>query len=495
MQNRTKQGQAPLAEAMRAYRLDGALAFHTPGHKQGIGAHPLLKELLTEEGLKEEVSLMEELDDLHAPATCIREAQDLSAELYGAEAAYFCINGTTGAVQAMLLAALQADDTVLVPRNAHRSIVGGLVLSGARPVYLRPEQDARLGIPMGVSLETIKAACLEHPEAGALVLVYPTYYGVTVDLVAIADFVHARGMLLLVDEAHGAHLPFSEALPAEAIAAGADLAALSTHKLLGSLTQTSMLLLGAGGRIDQERLRESLSLLQSTSPNQLLLASLDIARLQMEEHGQALVGKAVSLAEGLRKRINSIPGLWSPSLAEIASAGAQGLDLTKVTVQVSGLGLSGPEAEHYLRHEQKIQCELSDARNLLFIISYADTEAEAERLAVALEALSAWAQRQQKFEKEALIPMMEGALPEAGEQVLKPREAFFAVKEQVPFAQAAGRISGEQVMFYPPGVPLLVPGERIAHNLLDYIRRQQWLGLKVAGPADLSLEYLKVVKE
>lgn len=495
MQKRNKEGQAPLAGAMRAYRLDGALAFHTPGHKQGLGAHPLLRELLTEEGLREEVSLMEELDDLHAPATCIGEAQELAAGLYGAEAAFFCINGTTGAVQAMLLATLQAGETVLVPRNAHRSIVGGLILSGARPVYLRPEQDERLGVPMGVSPETVREACADHPEAKALVLVYPTYYGVTVNLKEIADFVHARGMLLLVDEAHGAHLPFSAKLPAEALAAGADLAALSTHKLLGSLTQTSMLLLGNGGRVDRERLRESLSLLQSTSPNQLLLASLDIARLQMEEQGQALVGRAVGLAEMLRKRINGIPGLWSPSLAEIASEGARGLDLTKVTVQVSGLGLSGPEAEHYLRHEQKVQCELSDARNLLFIISYADTESETERLALALEAMSARARRENRDGGRPPVPAGGTALPEAGEQVLTPREAFFAVKEQVPFDKAAGRISGEQVMFYPPGVPLLVPGERINRNVLAYISGQRRLGRKVAGVADPSLECLKVVKE
>ena len=242
---------APIAEAMRKYREDGALAFHTPGHKQGLGAHPLLRELVTEQGLREEVSLMEELDDLHEPTMCIAEAQKLAAELYGAGQAYFCINGTTGAVQAMLLGTLSAGDTVLVPRNAHRSIIGGLILSGARPVYLQPEIDARLGIPTGIGLENLQAAVAAYPEAKAAVLVYPTYYGTTVDLGAIADFLHSRDMLLLVDEAHGPHLPFSEELPQEAIAAGADAAALSTHKILGSMTQTSMLLVNKKTKLDR----------------------------------------------------------------------------------------------------------------------------------------------------------------------------------------------------------------------------------------------------
>ena len=482
---------APIAEAMRKYREDGALAFHTPGHKQGLGAHPLLRELVTERGLREEVSLMEELDDLHEPTMCIAEAQKLAAELYGAGQAYFCINGTTGAVQAMLLGTLSAGDTVLVPRNAHRSIIGGLILSGARPVYLQPEIDARLGIPTGIGLEDLQAAVAAHPEAKAVVLVYPTYYGTTVALEAMADFLHSRDMLLLVDEAHGPHLPFSEELPQEAIAAGADAAALSTHKILGSMTQTSMLLVNKETKLDRERLRESMSLLQSTSPNQLLLASLDIARLQMAEQGRELVGRAVALSQKLRHSINGLAGLWSPGPEDFASPGACGLDLTKITVQVRDLGLSGLEAEHYLRYEQKVQCELSDAWNLLFIISYADDEEQVARLLEALQALCVYT------EKLGRKPMLESLPPKAGlwqETELTPREAFFAAKEQVTLAEAAGRISAEQVMFYPPGVPLLVPGERISGELLAYLKAQQALGRKVVGPEDTALETLKVVK-
>lgn len=483
---------APIAEAMQKYREAGALAFHTPGHKQGLGAHPLLKELITEQGLREEVSLMEELDDLHEPTMCIAEAQKLAAELYGAGQACFCINGTTGAVQAMLLGTLSAGDTVLVPRNAHRSIIGGLILSGARPVYLQPEIDERLGIPVGLSLETLQEAVEANPEARAAVLVYPTYYGTTVDLQAIADFLHSRKMLLLVDEAHGPHLPFSEELPREAIAAGADAAALSTHKILGSMTQTSMLLVNKETALDREKLRESMSLLQSTSPNQLLLASLDIARLQMAEQGRDLVGRAVALAQRLREEINVIEGLWAPGREDFCSPGACGLDLTKITVQVKDLGLSGLEAEHYLRFEQQVQCELSDAWNLLFIISYADGEEQGARLLAALGSLADYAKRQAgKTRQEALPPQA----PQWQEGAMTPREAFFAAREMVPFEEAAGRIVAEQVMFYPPGVPLLVPGERISGELLAYLKTQQALGMKVVGPEDTELRTLKVVKE
>lgn len=481
------QAHAPIAEAMRRYAAAGTLAMHTPGHKQGLGAHPLLRELLTPQGLREEVSLMEELDDLHEPSMCIKAAQELAAELYGADAAYFIINGTTGANHAMLMAALKPGDTVLLPRNAHRSLVGALVLTGARPVWLSPEVNAELGIAMGVPLAAIKQAVQAHPEARALVLVYPTYYGVTVDLQAIADYVHSQGMLLLVDEAHGPHLKFSEALPAQAIDCGADMAAQSTHKIVGAMTQASLLLV-KGARVDRERVRQAASLLQSTSPNQLLLASLDIARLQLWESGRERIGRAVQLATQLRQAINSVPGLFAFGREAMTTPGAQGLDVTKITVSVRGLGISGAQAEHILRHQYKIQCELSDAYNVLFIISYADTEATCTRLLQALQGMAATAHG-----SAARFAVPE-ALPPVPVQAMTPREAFFAPVRCVPFAQAEGEVAAEQLMFYPPGIPLLVPGDRIDRPTLAYIRAMQQLGLKVVGPADVSLQTLQVIK-
>ena len=477
--------RAPVAEAMKAYAQDGALAFHTPGHKQGLGAHPLLQELITPQGLKEEVSLMEELDDLHEPTMCIKEAQELAAQLYGADAAYFMINGTSGAIQAMIMGTLKPGDTVLVPRNAHRSLIGGLILTGVTPVYIQPRIDRKQGIPMGLALKDIVAAADEHPEAKALLLVYPTYYGVTIDLAAVADFVHSRNMLLLVDEAHGPHLKFSDKLPKQALDAGADMAAQSTHKILGSMTQTSILL-ARSARVDLERVRSAASLLQSTSPNQLLLASLDIARLQMAEQGEELVNRAVNLAEKLRQAINAIPGLWSFGADYLPDG--ESLDLTKVTVNVRGLGITGVQAESILRHQYKIQCELSDAYNLLFIISYADTEAQVRILTKALQGLAEQFVGAQKLTLPVEIP----PVPALG---LEPRAAFFAGRETIDFEEAAGCIAAEQVMFYPPGIPILAPGDVIEPASMYYIRSMQQLGLKVVGPADTTLKTIQIVRE
>ena len=520
------QAAAPIAAAMQAYREDGALAFHTPGHKQGLGAHPLLRDLITEHGLREEVSLMEELDDLHEPRRCIAEAERLAAELYGADKAYLMVNGTTGAIHAMLVGTLRPGDTVLVPRNAHRSVIGGLILVGAKPVWLQPEIDEQYGIAMGVAPETVRKAVAEHPEARAALLVYPTYYGVAMDLTEIADILHEAGMLLLVDEAHGPHLRFFDAAsgqPKQALDCGADVVAQSTHKLLGAMTQGS-LLLTKGTRIDDERIREAASLLQTTSPNQLLMASIDIARMQMATLGRERWANALRLADGLRREINGIDGLHCLGTDECRTPGATALDRTKVTVDVTGIGLTGTEAERFLRYDEKIQCELSDARNVLFLVTYADTEETVGRLVGALQSLAKnhrkkfadtlqlltqepWKKDRENAAKSHHLAATHGdgtsCFPGLGNVLMppvptvgaNPRTAFFAPKERIRFEQAAGRIAAEQVMFYPPGIPILAPGDIISQAALSYIRSMQRIGLKVVGPEDANLGTIKVLKE
>ena len=479
-------GRAPLAAAMKAYAASGALAFHTPGHKQGLGVHSLLRDLVTEEGLREEVSLADELDDLHRPERCIRDAQEMAARLWEADEAIFSVNGTTGAVHAMMMAALSSADEVIVPRNAHRSIVGGLVLTGARPVYIAPETDADLGVAHGVTAETVQRALEAHPAARAVLAVYPTYYGVASELRAIAAAAHEKGVPLLVDEAHGAHLKFSGALPPDALSCGADLVAQSTHKLLGAMTQASMLF-RKGGRVPAERVRRAASLLATTSPNYLLMASLDIARLQMAEEGAERVGRAVRLAEELRAKINDLPGLWCFGRERMGRPGAAALDVTKLTVHVSGLGLSGETAMRLLRGK-KIQAELSDARNVLFILSMADTEREVERLFGALSSLS------REYAGKGTAALLTVSTPPALPLALSPREAFFAERESVPMARAVGRIAAEEVTFYPPGIPAIVPGERITPDVVAYLREMTRLGGKVTGARDPSLEWMEVVK-
>ena len=479
--------RAPLAAAMKAYAAGGALAFHTPGHKQGLGAHPLLRDFVTEEGLRAEVSLADELDDLHRPEGCLKEAQQKAARLWGADEAIFSVNGTTGAIHAMMLAALSPGDEVIVSRNIHRSVVGGLVLSGARPVYIMPERDEKVGIAHGVTAESVRQALAKNPAARAVFAVYPTYYGVASELGAIAKAAHEKGVPLLVDEAHGAHLKFSDELPPDALSCGADLVAQSTHKLLGAMTQASMLF-RKGGRVPAELVRRSASLLATTSPNYLLMASLDIARLQMEEEGAERIARAVRLAKQLREEINALPGLWCFGVERMGRPGAAALDVTKLTVNVSGLGLSGEEAMRLLRGKN-IQAELADARNVLFIVSMADTEREIERLFAALQELSS----ANVGKSEAAFVSV--SMPPNLAAELSPRETFYAARESVPLIQAAGQIAAEEITFYPPGIPAVVPGERMTPEAVAYLREMVRMGMKVTGAMDASLSTVCVVKQ
>ena len=478
---------APLAEAVLRYAELGVLPCHTPGHKGGRGVHPMLRRFFTEEGLRADVSLSVELDDLHAPMGCIRAAEELAAEAYGADAAYFMVNGTTGAIHTMLLAALAPGDVLLVPRNVHRSVVGAMILTGVRPVYMQPEIDTRLGIAMGVSLRAVKRAVCEHPEARAALLVYPTYYGVATELAAIADFLHEQGKLLLVDAAHGPHFAFSDELPPSAMAAGADLSAESTHKLLGSLTQTSMLL-ARGGCVPAERIRAASGIVQSTSPNEILLASLDLARAQMAGEGRERLAVAIRAAEELRRRINEIEGLWVFGAEYMGADGMAALDPLKITVQVTGLGLSGFAAEEELR-QRNVACELADARNVLLLLSYADGERETERVLAALRGMA---------EENAPMCTSRGAasflaLPPIPEMALAPRDAYFARSEHVDVGAAEGRVAAETIVFYPPGIPVLAPGDVIDGATLVYLRAMKAVGARVVGAADASLGTLMVI--
>ena len=466
----------PIVTAMKKYSADGVLPFHTPGHKQGRGAHELLRELLTAEGLRQEVSLMEELDDLHEPHSCIKAAQILAARLWHADECLFMVNGTTSAVQAMIFGTLKAGDLIMIPRNAHRSVISGLILSGAVPIFLPVEFDEEFNLPLNVSVATIERAIKKFPRAKAVLLVSPNYYGVAADVEKISRLVHAAGMILLIDEAHGAHLQFCAELPTSAPDAGADLAAQSTHKILGSLTQSSMLMIRKN-LIDAERVKRAASLLQTTSPNQLLLASLDIARFQMEFGGREKISKAVALSKALRAGIKKIHGLKTFDAVKNFS-----LDATKVTVNVQDLGLTGQEAEEILRRDLKIQCELSDAANLLFLITFADNEETISRLIDALKILP---HRPQKISpKPFLIPNSSFLIAKA------PREIFYAPVEVVPLRKSIGRICAEEITFYPPGIPLLMPGEEISAQVVELIEREKFS--RVIGAADKTLATIKV---
>jgi lysine decarboxylase len=488
---RLKQTDTPLLAAMTNYVEEGVIPFHTPGHKQGKGMHGALEQWLGRSALALDLALMEELDDFHEPHGCIKQAQDLAAELYGADYSYFVINGTTGGIYAMILAVAGPGDKIIVPRNAHRSIIGGIILSGAVPVFMKPEVDHDLGLAMGVTPETVKDTIRRHPDAKAVLLINPTYYGVATDLKQIVDIAHLNNMLVLVDEAHGPHLRFSDRLPVQALDAGADICAQSTHKILGSLTQSSMVHCREG-RIRVPHLKAMLQLVQSTSPNYLMLASLDVARMQMAMEGPRLIEKAIDLSNWLRSEINQIPGLYCFGSEKVGNPGVHSLDPTKVTVTVKGLGLRGAEAERILRHNYKIQVELSDMYNILFLITLGDGEREVAKLLAALKGLAEHHVQACDFSTmENCIQEVHYPAPPQG--VLSPRDALFGNTCMVPFDDSENMICAEIVTFYPPGIPLLCPGERISREIIDYCIRLQEAGLHISGPEDYTLKTIKVV--
>ncbi|CUH95441.1 Arginine decarboxylase [Propionispora sp. 2/2-37] len=487
----SRQTDTPLLKAMQKYVNDRVMPFHTPGHKMGKGMHPVLGTVLGRDTLALDLALMEEMDDLHEPHGCIKEAQDLAAQLYGADHSFFVVNGTTGGIYAMILAVAGPGDTIIVPRNAHRSIIGGIILSGAIPVFMQPEVDHELGLAMGVTPETVAAAVRLHPEAKGVLVINPTYYGVATDLKRIVDIVHQAGMVVMVDEAHGPHLKFGKGLPVQALDAGADICAQSTHKIIGAMTQCSMVHCREG-RIRVPHLKSMMQLVQSTSPNYILLASLDVARMQMATQGYELIDRAVHLAEWTRQEINTIPGLYCFGAEKIGNPGVYSIDPTKVTVTVKGIGLKGAEAERILRHKYNIQVELSDMYNILFLITLGDHEEEARALVKALSDMAAHYSGQSNFAVMDDV-YSSTSYPEPPEGVLSPREALFGNTCMVPFSESAGFICAEIVTFYPPGIPLLCPGERITQEIIDYCTQLQAAGLHISGPEDYTLKTIKVV--
>lgn len=475
----------PLLTAVETYRQAHVYPLHTPGHKGGRGADPALRHLVGDVALESDVSLMEELDDIHHPEGCIREAEALAAKVYGADRCFLGVNGTTGVIHGMLLGALQPGDRILVPRNCHRSVLGGMILAGLQPVYVQPAYDDTWRLSLQLSPEQVEESFARHSDLKAVFLTTPNYFGLAADTKKIADIAHQHGAVLLVDEAHGPHLGFSDILPPGAVQCGADAAAQSTHKIVGAMTQCSLLQVRYE-HLKPEAVEQAMSLVTTTSPNYLLMGALDGARAQLEEKGAAMAEASVRAAAVLRKALHQVPGLPVLENELNGKGGVVALDPGKVTIQVSRLGITGPEAADALR-QAGIAVELVDQDHVLFLVTYADDNAEfpviAERIATVLDGL-----RKPWRELPPVPPVL--SIPE---QVLSPREAFFAAKEMVPFEEAAGRVAGETLSFYPPGIPLIMPGERLTEELIAFSRRLQEKKLQVSGPHDPSLGTFEVL--
>jgi len=492
------QGAAPLVEALRAYRERHTVAFHTPGHKLGAGAPADLTDALGERFLAADMGIANGLDDTQESGGLLRHAEDLAAAAWGARRSFFVPNGSSGGLQALVMTVAGPGEQVIVPRNAHKSLLAGLILSGAVPIFVEPTVDATWQVAVNVPLSRYVAALEAHPGARALFVTSPSYNGFCADVPALAALAHAAGLPLVVDQAWGAHLRFAEALPVDAMAAGADAAVISVHKLLSGLSQASVVLAGGGDRLDVERLRTMVTMLRTTSPLAPIYVSIDAARRQMVEHGEALWGEALRLATLARRRLAAVPGVavldWSgaaeyASQVDAARAGAVDFDPVRLTISAAGLGLSGYELERALRAGQAVAIEATDSHNIVANITFGDSEASIERLVLALASVAAQAAASGK--KAATMPPPK--LPLAGRQALSPREAFFGARQALPLAGCAGRVSAEMVVPYPPGIPVLGPGEEITPETVAYLREAALSGVLIHGPRDPLLRSLEVV--
>jgi arginine/lysine/ornithine decarboxylase len=395
------------------------------------------------------------------------------------------VGGTTSAVQAMVLACVKRGEKIILPRNVHRSVMGALVLCGAIPVYVNPDSDERLGIPLGMKVSDVEAAIQANPDAKAVLVNNPTYYGVCSDLKAITSLAHAHGMLCLADEAHGTHFYFGENLPVSAMAAGADLAAVSMHKSGGSLTQSSLLL--AGPKMSAGYMRQIINLTQTTSGSYLLMSSLDISRRNLALRGKEKFAQVVDLVEYARKEINEIGGYYAFSRELINGDSVYDFDVTKLALNTLDLGLAGIEVYDILRDEYEIQAEFGDLGNLLAYVSIGDRRQDIERLVSALAEI----RRRYKNNNSNGLMRQEYFEPEVA---VSPQEAFYAEKESLPIEETEGRVCSEFVMCYPPGIPILAPGERITKDILHYIRYAFEKGCSLTGPEDASIQRLNVLK-
>ncbi|WP_040196272.1 aminotransferase class I/II-fold pyridoxal phosphate-dependent enzyme [Candidatus Soleaferrea massiliensis] len=476
------QHAAPIYRALKEYRSARIVSFDVPGHKQGRG-NLRLTNVLGEKAMSIDVNSMKPLDNLCHPVGVIREAEQLAAGAFGADQAFFMVNGTSSAVQAMVMSCTKRGDEIILPRNVHRSAINALIVGGAVPVYVNPGVNKRLGIPLGMAVEDVARAIRRHPNAKAVLVNNPTYYGVCSDLKEIVRLAHEAGMKVLVDEAHGTHFYFGEGMPVSAMAAGADMAAVSMHKTGGSLTQSSFLL--CRDSVHPDYVRQVINLTQTTSGSYLLMSSLDISRRNLALDGREIFAKVVDFAAYAREEINRLGGYYAFAGECIDSGAFYAFDPTKLSVHTREIGLAGIEVYDILRDDYDIQIEFGDIGNILAIISVGDRALEIERLIAALSEIKRLYAKDPAgmFDHEYIKPILS----------LSPQKAFYSEKRALPMMETEGEICGEFVMCYPPGIPILAPGERITREILDYIAYAKEKGCFLTGTRDLTLETMQVV--
>ncbi|MBQ6034912.1 MAG: aminotransferase class I/II-fold pyridoxal phosphate-dependent enzyme [Ruminococcus sp.] len=476
------QTNAPIYEALRKFRRMRVVPFDVPGHKRGRG-NMELTEFLGEDCMNVDVNSMKPLDNLCHPVSVIKDAEMLAAEAFGAANAFFMVGGTTSAVQSMIMYACKEGDKIIMPRNVHRSAINAMILTGAVPVYVNPDVNHQLGIALGMSVSQVEQAIRDNPDAKAIMINNPTYYGICSDLQRITDLAHEHGMLVLVDEAHGTHFYFGENFPITAMAAGADCASVSMHKSGGSLTQSSFLLMGKN--INADYMRQVINLTQTTSASYLLLSSLDISRKRLALGGREIFAQTVEMAEYARSEINEIGGYYAYSRELINGDSIYDFDVSKLSIYTLPIGLAGIEVYDLLRDEYDIQIEFGDIGNVLAYISVGDRKRDIERL------ISALAEIKRRFGKSSAHMLTQEYISPVVTET--PRKAFYASKRSLPLEEAAGHVCSEFVMCYPPGIPILAPGELITPEIIEYIRYAKEKGCQMTGTEDINIERLNVL--
>ncbi|MFF0431709.1 aminotransferase class I/II-fold pyridoxal phosphate-dependent enzyme [Streptomyces sp. NPDC004327] len=485
------QSQAPVLEALAAYHANGHTAFTPPGHKQGRGADERVVRVLGEDVFRADVLATGGLDDRLTSRGILQHAQQLMAEAVGAEHTFFSTCGSSLSVKAAMLAVAGPHEHLAVGRDAHKSVVAGLIVAGIRPLWVDPQWDPGLHLAHPPSAEAFAKMLADRPEARGALITSPTPYGTCADLTALAEACHEHDRPLIVDEAWGAHLPFHQALPTWAMDAGADVCVTSVHKMGSGLEQSSVFHL-QGHRIDPAVLKQREDLLGTTSPSVLIYAALDGWRRQMIQHGHALYDHALGLAAGLRERIEQLDGLHVNGRDDFCAPHlAEDFDPLQVIIDVSGLGISGYRAGDWLRSHHQVDLHVCDHRRISAQLTHADTPATTDRLLAALGELVEAAGQ--------LRPAADVDVPDPHqlrlEQVLLPRDAFFGPTEQVPIGKAEGRIAAEMLTPYPPGIPAALPGERLNDAVVAYLRSGVKAGMLVPDASDPSMDSVRVVVE
>jgi arginine decarboxylase len=485
------QDSTPYLDALLAYAARDPGRFHIPGHKGGPGADPSLRELVGREGLAHDIPALIEGIDVGPRPTPFEQAQRLAAEAWGARRSWFLINGASQGNQAACMALAHAGEPVVVQRNVHGSVVDGLVLGGLVPTFVAPELDPELGVAHCLAPEELDRALIETPGAVGVLAVSPTYFGACADLRGLADAAHSHAVPLIVDEAWGAHLHFHPDLPEDALAAGADLVISSTHKIVGSLGQAAMLHLGSGDRLDEHIVDRCVSLVESTSPSGLLSGSLDAARRQAAVHGQELLGETIATLESTREQVRQIPGLDVLDERLAGRPGVAGWDPLRLSIDVRGTGTTGYHLAATARDIDDINFELASENVAVAVFGMgAPAEPQAERLLAALRRTVDQIGAEAPDEHPEFAPP-----PPWGPLAMTPREAFLGPQDVVPFDDAEGRVAAESLAAYPPGVPNVLPGERMTRETLDFIAESVAHGGYVRGAVDRELRTLRVARE